>query len=83
MDDYVLTDRVVDLEAIFMDRRRTNELTNQSRGVVTAVLKADPSYLHAALDAVEERHGTVAGYVHDALGITDEALFTLRQSLLE
>jgi protein-tyrosine phosphatase len=83
VEDYVLTDRVVDLEAIFMDRRRKNELTNQSRGVVTAVLKADASYLHAALDAVEERHGTVAAYLREALGITADALFAMRQSLLE
>jgi protein-tyrosine phosphatase len=83
VDDYVLTDRVVDLEAIFMDRRRKNELTNQSRGVVTAILKADASYLHAALDAVEEKHGTVAAYLRDTLGITADALFAMRQSLLE
>ena len=83
VEDYVLTDRVVDLEAIFMDRKRKNELTNQSRGVVAAILKADASYLHAALDAVEEKHGTVAAYLRDALGITEEALFAMRQSLLE
>jgi protein-tyrosine phosphatase len=83
VDDYMLTDRVVDLEAIFMDRKRKNELTGQARGVVTAILKADPSYLHAALDAVEEKHGTVAAYLQDAVGITEEALFTMRQSLLE
>jgi protein-tyrosine phosphatase len=83
VEDYVLTDRVVDLEAIFMDRKRKNELTGQARGVVTAILKADPSYLHAALDAVEEKHGTVAAYLQDAVGITEEALFTMRQSLLE
>jgi len=83
LEDYMLTDRVVDLEAIFMDRRRTNELTNQSRGVVMAILKADARYLHAGLDAVEARHGTVAGYVRDALGITEEALFAMRESLLE
>jgi protein-tyrosine phosphatase len=83
VDDYLLTERVVDLEAIFMDRRRTNELSNQSRSVVTAILKADASYLHAALDAVEEKHGTAAAYVRDALGITEEALFGIRQSLLE
>jgi protein-tyrosine phosphatase len=83
VDDYVLTDRVVDLEAIFMDRKRKNELTDQSRGVVTAILKADGSYLHAALDAVQEKHGTIAAYLRDALGITEEALFAMRQSLLE
>lgn len=83
VDDYVLTDRVVDLEAIFTDRKRKNELTDLSRGVVTAILKADAGYLHAALDAVEEKHGTVAGYLRDELGITEQALFTMRQSLLE
>lgn len=83
VDDYVLTDRVVDLQAIFMDPKSKNELTNQARGVVTAILKADAGYLHAALDAVEERHGTVAAYVRDALGITDAALFAMRQNLLE
>ena len=83
VDDYVLTDRVVDLEAIFMNRKRENELTYLSRGVVAAILKADAEYLHAALDAVEERHGTVAAYLRDALGITDEALSAMRQDLLE
>ncbi len=83
VEDYVLTDRVVDLEAIFLDRKRENELSNQSRGVVSAVLKADSSYLHAALDAVEEKHGTVAAYLRDSLGIGAEALFAMRQSLLE
>jgi protein-tyrosine phosphatase len=83
VEDYVLTDRVVDLEAIFMDRKRKNELTGQTRGVATAILKADASYLHAALDAVEEKHGTVTAYLRDALGITEDTLFTIRQSLLE
>jgi protein-tyrosine phosphatase len=83
VDDYVLTNRVVDLEAIFLDGRRTNELTSQSRGVATAILKADARYLHAALDAVQEKHGTVAGYVRDALGMPEEALSAMRESLLE
>jgi protein-tyrosine phosphatase len=83
VEDYALTDRVVDLEAIFMDRRRKNELTDQSRGVVAAILKADPAYLNAALDAVEEKHGTVAAYLRDALEITEEALSAMRQDLLE
>lgn len=83
VEDYVLTDRVIDLEAIFMDRKRRNELTDLSRGMVSAILKADAGYLHAALDAVEAKHGTVAGYVRDNLGVTEETLFAIRQSLLE
>ncbi len=83
IEDYVLTDRVVDLAKIFMDRKRKNELTGLAPGVVSAVLKADASYLRAALDAVDERHGSVAGYMRDALGITEEALLAIRQNLLE
>jgi hypothetical protein len=83
VDDYVLTYRVVNLEAIFLDRKRRSELSNQSRAVAAAILKADAGYLHAALDAVEEQHGTVAAYVHDALGISEEALFAMRLNLLE
>jgi protein-tyrosine phosphatase len=82
IEDYVLTDRVVDLESIFMATAHKSALMN-APGVVAAVLRSDPSYLHAALDAVEEKHGTVAGYLRDALGITEEASSTIRQSLLE
>lgn len=85
VDDYVLTDRVVDLPAIFRDRalRRRSELTNKSPEIVNAILRADARYLHAALDAVKEKHGTVAAYLNDALGINGEALHAIRQRLLE
>jgi protein-tyrosine phosphatase len=83
IEDYVLTDRVVDLAKIFLSRKRKNELTGLAPGVVSAVLKADASYLRAALDAVDERHGSVAVYLRDALGIPEEALLTIRQNLLE
>jgi len=83
VEDYVLTDRVVDLERIFIATAARSALLNQAPGIVAAVLKSDAAYLHAALDAVEEKHGTVAGYLRDALGITDEVLCAIRQSLLE
>ncbi len=83
VEDYVLTDRVVDLESIFMGTGHKSALIDQASGIVTAVLKSDPSYLHAALDAVEEKHGTVAAYVRDALGITEEASAAIRQNLLD
>lgn len=83
VEDYVLTDRVVDLESIFMATTHRNVLLNQAQGIVAAVLKSDAGYLHAALDAVEEKHGTVAAYLQDALGITEEVSYAIRQSLLE
>ena len=83
VEDYVLTDRVVDLESIFMATTHRSVLMSQAPGIVAAVLKSDAAYLHAALDAVEEKHGTVAGYLQDALGITEEVSHAIRQSLLE
>ena len=83
VEDYVLTNRVVDLERIFMATAHRSALMDQASGIVSAVLRADPAYLHAALDAVEEKHGTVAAYVRDALGITEEASSAIRRSLLE
>lgn len=83
VEDYVLTDRVLDLESILMGTAHRGVLMNQAPGIVAAVLKADASYLHAALDAVEERHGTVAAYLQDALGITEEVSCEIRQRLLE
>lgn len=83
VEDYVLTNRVVDLERIFMATAHRSALMDQASGIVSAVLRADPAYLHAALDAVEEKHGTVAAYVRDALGITEDASSAMRESLLE
>jgi protein-tyrosine phosphatase len=83
VEDYVLTDRVVDLESIFMATAHRSVLLSQAPGIVAAVLKSDAGYVHAALDAVEEKHGTVAAYVRDALGIAAEVLSAIRQGLLE
>lgn len=83
VEDYVLTDRVVDLESIFMAKSHRSALLSQAPGIVAAVLKADPDYVRAALDAVEEKHGTVAAYLRDALGMTAEASSEIRRRLLE
>lgn len=82
VEDYVLTNQVVDLESIFMATARRGVLMNQAPGIVAAVLKADAAYLHAALDSVEERHGTVAAYLQ-VLGVSEEVACAIRHSLLE
>jgi protein-tyrosine phosphatase len=66
-----------------MGSNRSNELSTLSRDVVAPILKADADYLNAALDAVEETHGSVAAYVRDALEISDASLTALRRDLLE
>jgi protein-tyrosine phosphatase len=83
VEDYLLTDRVVDLERIYMATAHKSVLMSRAPGVVAAVLKSDAVYLHAALDAIEAKHGTIAAYVRDALGITEEVSSAIRRSLLD
>ena len=85
LEDYLLTDQIVDFKKLFMERaqQRNSSLANQSPEIVSAILGTDAAYLNAALDAVEQQHGSVAGYVHDALGVDKNGLAQMRQLLLE
>jgi protein-tyrosine phosphatase len=85
VEDYLLTNRVLDIQKVFIERahQRRSRLANHSPEIVTAILQSDATYLHAALDAVEHRHGTLTTYLQDELGVTAPALRVIRESLLE
>lgn len=85
MEDYLLTDRIVDFKSVFMDRahQRRSSLRYLSPEIVAAILKSDAAYLHAAIDAIEQEHGSVAAYLQDALGVSQESMFAIRERLLE
>ena len=51
--------------------------------ITGALLGVDRAYLAAALDAARAKYGSVEGYVHDALGLPDEAVARLRAHLVE
>lgn len=51
--------------------------------VVEPAFMVQPSYLHAAFDAVSEDHGSVEGYFTEALGLGPDAQEALRVRLLE
>ncbi len=74
--DYQLTNRPV------------SEWANQAHdgdlpAHIQAVLRADPDFLLAAFDAIEQRHGSFDGYLRDALGVTDRERDELCTALLE
>jgi protein-tyrosine phosphatase len=85
IQDYLLTAKVLDIEKIFAKRvpERKGALANHSHEIVAAVLRADASYLDAALDSIQDRHGTMAAYLQDELGVTQQALRAIQQNLLE
>ena len=51
--------------------------------IVEAVLGVHPSYIHAALEAVETAHGSIDGYLEARLGLGARDLGRIREHLLE
>ncbi|MCI4061675.1 tyrosine-protein phosphatase [Micromonospora sp. R77] len=95
----LLTALGVDDAAIRDDYLRHNELTVSLREVlldamtrrqpdldpaaVRPVLEVRPEYLDAAYDEVLRVHGSFGAYLRDGLGVTDELIEDLRDTLLE
>jgi len=91
IEDYALTNTVIDLEAVLFERRRPGigvtdelaQLVHASREVRAPLLAAHPEYLEAALGQVERDHGSVAGYLAGPLGVTNAMLAEIHRHLLE
>lgn len=83
--DYALTDRVVDLEAVLANRAAdpNSILGRQPRDVVRAILGCDPDYIRTALDLVAPDEATFRAYLNDTLGVDAAMLATIRERLLE
>ncbi len=76
MEDYLLTNRAVDLEGRAASvARQLQDWTGQpaSRAAVVAFLGVSPEFLDAAMDAMVEAHGSIDAYLEQALGV-DAAL---------
>ena len=91
LDDYMLTDSVVDLEASLFEHPRTSigvgdehaHLRRVDREARAPLLQARPEYLQAAIDRIEGDHRSVEAYLREGLGVTDEMLRDIRDHLLE
>jgi protein-tyrosine phosphatase len=82
VEDYRLTDRVLAGRAEQMLRNAL--LTGKvSEAVWAVVMRTDSSYIQSAFEAIEERHGSVEGYFHEALHIDAAAIEAIRDLLLE
>jgi protein-tyrosine phosphatase len=81
MEDYLLTNEAANWRKVHADPR---SLASQlSPEIAAAILGVDAAYLHAALTSIEERHGSVAGYLREALDVTDPMVERIRDHLLE
>lgn len=85
MEDYRLTnvyfqDILKKMETKLAGLGLTEEEMVDMRAVAGGV---NPAYLEKALDVIEERYGSLEGYLEKEIGITEEKRFRLREMYLE
>ncbi|MCE7795431.1 tyrosine-protein phosphatase [Sphingobium sufflavum] len=84
MEDFALTNEVAQLHRMLKGgTERAGSLGSQPPEVAAAILHADPAYISAALAAIETAHGSVEGYLHEVLEVSDADLRAMRDALLE
>ena len=92
LQDYVLSERVVDFEAEMAARepdgaRREggplDYLTASRAELVRPLLRSDPAYLRNTFASLDETYGGIMGYIRSELEIDDAELERIRAALLE
>ena len=89
--DFTLTNRVADLERVLLATphgslglgEEQSYLRALSPEVRAPLLRAAPEYLEAAFEQVNRDHGSLEGYLHNQLHLTDDSLSLMRAHLLE
>jgi protein-tyrosine phosphatase len=79
VEDYLLSNSAYDRSVSVAN----SQLSELGAEIVQAVLGVDASYIRAALTAVQEAHGSVAGYLDARLGVGEPDLGRIREHLLE
>lgn len=86
MADYLLTnvagdpERRIEAGAKHMRSRPGNTM---EEAAIRTVMSVHPEFLDTAMGAIRERHGTVAGYAEEVLGVSAQRLARLREQLVE
>lgn len=84
IEDYLLTNKVLDLTTMLAQRAQANSpITRNGMDIAAAILHTDERYLRAALDAVEAQHETVEAYLEEVLEISPQNLAAIREHFLE
>ncbi len=83
MQDYLLTNRY-----FYSAHRRNIFLLRMLKGrkvadVVSGLVSADPAYLSAAFQTIDQNHGSFENYIHEALGLVTRDVDCLRTLYLE
>lgn len=82
--DYALSEKIVDFrkELTGGDDKAFSALAKLPPEVLAPLMRSDPAYIQAMFAEIERRHGTVANYLKDELGLTGGELQQIREKLL-
>lgn len=89
LEDYALTETLVDFVAVLKDDAAQNPQSMLARYMqrpdeyITSMLRSDAAYLNSALQGLEQRYGSVEAYITSVLGVDDDEIVSLRNRLLE
>lgn len=85
--DYALSDDVVDYRKEMAESAAKNAgyagLAKLPWETVEPLLASDPAYIEAALDALDQKYGSVDAFIEQKLGVTPEMKKAVRGNLLE
>jgi len=85
MADYLLTNTAGDSEARIRAGMKTVRGVNSdmSDEAARAIMGVEPEYLEAAFASIDERHGSIDGWLAEALGLDEAARERLREAIAE
>lgn len=85
MEDFALTDHAVDLRRAFQPGpdAKLDFFGSIAPEVVATILSAQPGYIAACLEAIDERCGSTEQYLQDHLAMSSDGIATLRETLLQ
>lgn len=83
--DYVLTNSAGDVEARIASGAQTIREMNGTVDIETVrvIMGVEAEYLESALTTIAEKHGSIDGYLAEALGVDDRVRGRLRDALVE
>lgn len=83
IEDYALSEAHFDrLVEMFVRDRNIHDIDTSNERNFSPLLRADPAYVEATFEILEEAHGGTEGYVRDVLGLSQAEIGTIRTLLL-
>jgi protein-tyrosine phosphatase len=82
VQDYALSDKIVDFRKELAGQPNS-PFAKMPDEILTPLLRSDPAYIDAMLDAVNARYGSVDGYLRTEIGLTGADIARMRTNLLE